>query len=133
MKFAESLGEMTRRIKQGGKHMPLRKFKEICEELGVPQKTVMGRLKMDGAPTPILRHNGSRGNAAWYEPVGFKKWWASLEPVNPTIPTRHCDECLHWDSDANYKVACRKGHHPRYYQQDMSFKKRCTDYDEAGK
>ena len=53
--------------------------------------------------------------------------------LDAQIPTRNCDECQHWDCDANYTVACGKGHQPRYYQQDMSFKKRCEDYVEAQK
>ena len=77
--FRESLGDFNRRVKAGGKHPPLRTFKELCEELGVPMRTVMGKLKLEGAPKPVLRHSTSQGNAAWYEPKSFKKWWESLE------------------------------------------------------
>ena len=135
--FSESLGQMTSRIKSGGARKPLRTFVELCAELGVPQKTVMGRLKMDGAPVPELKHDTSRGKAAWYEPIGFKKWWASLDQVKPTIPTRHCDECnhMHYSNDEPTQYKCQKGHHPRWFKQtspidtSYGFKRRCEDFD----
>ena len=77
--FRESLGEFTKRVKSGDKYPPLRSFKELCEELGVPMRTVIGKLKMKGAPKPRLRHSTSRGNCSWYEPKEFKKWWETVK------------------------------------------------------
>ena len=141
--FKETLGEHAKRVKEHGRNPPLRTFKELCEELGVPQRTMMGKLKLEGAPKPAMRQATSRGNASWYEPKAFKAWWAKQnpDPLRPElrVPTRHCDECKHMffdpNGDANQYV-CRIGHRPRWYKQkspvddDYGFKRKCEDFSQ---
>lgn len=40
--------------RKGVPRPPLRSLKELSEELGVPVKTFSGKLKMEGAPKPVL-------------------------------------------------------------------------------
>jgi hypothetical protein len=75
MKFTETFGAFGRRTRAGGTRKPLRTLVELCKELGIPDyHSVLGKLKLEGAPKPELRnHNGS-----WYAPTKFKRWYKSV-------------------------------------------------------
>ena len=59
---------------------PLRTFKELCEELGVSERTMSGALSRADAPKPVLNH--SRSNRVhsnkWYDRAEFHRWWAAV-------------------------------------------------------
>ena len=67
------------------------------------------------------------------------------------IPTRHCEECMHFAAPQTYadsvehlvtgRSFCQKGHPPKFYKPksdnphatDWGYKRRCEDYVEAQK
>lgn len=66
--------------RKGVPRPPLRSLKELSEELGVPVKTFSGKLKMEGAPKPVLSKSisGWGRSVTYYNPTEFKKWWTSI-------------------------------------------------------
>lgn len=75
MKFTESFAPFNARIRAGKARPPVRTLVELCKELGIPDyRSVLGKLKLEGAPKPELRNR----NGSWYEPAKFKKWYKSV-------------------------------------------------------
>lgn len=76
MRFGESLGQARRRVRTEGPRKPLRTFKELCADLGEPERHVLGKLARDeGRPEPVLVKRTRRGQASWYDPEQFRAWW----------------------------------------------------------
>lgn len=80
MKFKETIGDLRRRQIAGQIYKPLRTFAELCADLGVPERTVSGKLHRKDAPKPKLTHrsNGA-GKRSYYDPAEFKAWWESIQ------------------------------------------------------
>ena len=78
MKFKETIGDLRRRQIAGQIHKPLRSFAELCADLGVPERTVSGKLRSKDAPKPMLTHRSNGGGKrSYYDPDQFKTWWES--------------------------------------------------------
>jgi hypothetical protein len=54
---------------------PLRTFRELAEELGVPEGRLKGMLNGDGAPKPRISHRCGNTYRSYYEPAEFRAWW----------------------------------------------------------
>ena len=79
MKFTETIGDLRRRQIAGTIHQPLRSFAELCADLGVPERTVSGKLRRKDAPKPKLSHrSNSGGKRSYYDPAEFRAWWETV-------------------------------------------------------
>lgn len=80
MKFKETIGDLRRRQIAGMIYKPLRSFAELCADLGVPERTVSGKLKRNDAPKPKLTHRSNGGGKrSYYDPAEFAAWWESMQ------------------------------------------------------
>lgn len=80
MKFTESIGQFSARVKSGGAKVPLKNFHEICEMLGVKEVNVKARMVRKDSPKPKLVHKStSAGKNSWFDPVEFKAWWKKVQ------------------------------------------------------
>ena len=82
MRFEESLGAFTKRLKSGEVRKPLRTFKELCEELGVPIARM--RMYIRWSKNPPKKKIPRRGvvKNTWYDPDEFKKWFSEIKDTN---------------------------------------------------
>lgn len=74
----ESPGQFWRRVRAGGGRKPLRTFKELADEFGVPVTTLAGYIGRDPtAPKLIMRTGNRNKTVSWYDPDAMRAWWAA--------------------------------------------------------
>ena len=61
------------------RRQPLRTFKELCDELGIPRNRMTVLLGRPDAPKPELKHVQGASAATWYKPGAFRAWFAKLK------------------------------------------------------
>lgn len=83
MKFAETIGQHRARIKSEGRHPPCISLKELAALLGVEYRTIVGKLKLEGAPKAALRHMSKRDGKTvrntWYNKAEILAWWEKVK------------------------------------------------------
>ena len=79
MKFTESLGQFSVRVKSGGAHKPKKTLKELADEFGVSIYKLAGMMRRPDAPKFLFKHKNAQGvNNAWYDPQEVRKWYHSI-------------------------------------------------------
>lgn len=80
MKFTESLGQFTVRVKNGGAHKPRRTLKELADEFGISTNKLAGMMRRTDAPKFLFKHKNSEGvNNAWYDQEEVRNWYQSID------------------------------------------------------
>jgi hypothetical protein len=80
MNFTETIGDLRRRQIAGDIRKPLRTFAEMAAELGVPERTVSGKLRRKDAPKPKVKHRSTGGGQrSYYDQAEFRAWWESIQ------------------------------------------------------
>jgi hypothetical protein len=80
MKFTESIGQFSARVKNGGAKVPLRSGKELAEEFGLTKNRFNGLMRRKDAPKPKLKHKSDdAGSNTWYDPKEVRSWWANIK------------------------------------------------------
>jgi len=79
MKFLESMGEWSNRIRRAGPRAPCRTFDEIAEEFGVTPRTLTAFMgHYPGAPRPLMDLGKGKIKAKWYDQAAFRAWWKTV-------------------------------------------------------
>jgi len=76
----QPMAEESKRIRENGRHRPLRSFRELCEELGVDHTRLVRLLGKHPGPKPKINHSARAAVHAnsWYDPLEVRAWWGSL-------------------------------------------------------
>ena len=83
---AESIGQFSVRVKNGGGRKPLRSFKEFCVEFCISEKVLKGMLNTTNAPKAKFSTGGGGSSSkrnTWYDSAVMRKWWNVKKLLKP--------------------------------------------------
>lgn len=78
-RYDESAKEHAERLKTTGHRKPLRSFKELCAELGIERKIMMGYMGTLKGPKPVINGQTFKNKNMWYDPDEFRAWWKGVK------------------------------------------------------
>ena len=82
----ETMSEWSKRVHTEGRRKPLRSFKEMCAELKVDARTMMGYMSTFNGPKAKLNNRNGVVKNMWYDPDEFRAWWKNTLPKIGAAP-----------------------------------------------